>query len=89
MKQAHLFIFGFVQGVGFRHFVRSKAKELGLAGWVRNLPDSSVEVIAQGSKENIEELIKHCKKGPFISEVENVEVEWENAKEEFSSFEIV
>lgn len=89
MKQAHCFISGFVQGVGFRHFVRSKAKELRLTGWVKNLPDGFVETVFQGPKENIEKLIKLCKKGPFLSEVENIDVQWENEEERFTSFEII
>lgn len=77
MKRAHIFISGFVQGVGFRHFVKRKAQEIGLTGWVKNLPDGRVEVVFQGPKEKIEEIIILCRKGPFLSEVEDVEVEWE------------
>ncbi len=88
MTQAHVFIEGFVQNVGFRHFVKSKAVESGLNGFVKNLPDGRVEAIVQGSKENIEKLIKLCKKGPFLSEVENVDVQWENPKKKLGSFEI-
>lgn len=87
--QAHITIFGFVQGVGFRHLIRSKAIELGLTGWVRNNPEGSVETLFQGSKEKIEQIIKLCKKGPFLSEVENVDVQWENEKEKFDSFEVI
>lgn len=99
MKQVRVLISGFVQGVGFRHFMRSKARNLGLTGWVKNLPaspsasqggpDGSVEAVLQGSKENIEKLITFCKKGPFLSEVENVEVKWENSSERLQSFEII
>jgi len=78
MKQAHIFISGFVQGVGFRQFFRHKAKKLGLFGWVKNLPDNRVEAIVQGSKEDIETIILFCKKGPFLSQVDHVEVIWES-----------
>lgn len=88
IKQARVLISGFVQGVGFRHFVRNKALELGLTGWVQNLPDGRVEAILQGSKEKIEEMIRFCRKGPFLAEIEDVEVVWEEAKEKLSSFEI-
>jgi acylphosphatase len=85
---ARVFVFGFVQGVGFRQFVKNKAKSLNLKGYVQNLPDGRVEVVAQGPKEKIEQLIKFCEKGPFFSEVKSVQVEWEDEKE-FSDFEII
>ncbi len=88
MKTCRVFISGFVQGVGFRRFVRSKAEMLGLTGWVRNLPDRRVEVIAQGAKEKIEQLIKECKKGSFLSEVEDLDVQWEEIEEKFDTFDI-
>lgn len=87
--QAHLIITGFVQGVGFRHFVRSKANELKLAGWIRNLPDGSVEAVFQGDKSSIEKLIKECKKGPFLSEVEDIQVGWEGVVDKLEEFMIL
>lgn len=78
-----------MQGVGFRHFIRSKANKLGLTGWARNLPDGSVEAVVQGSKTAIEEIIKHCKKGPFISNIENVEIQWEKPLKKFEDFVIL
>lgn len=89
MKIAHVYISGFVQGVGYRHFVKRKAQEIGLTGWVKNLPDGRVEAVFQGSKENIEEMILLCRKGPFLSEVEDVEVEWEEAEKEYNNFDII
>lgn len=86
MNQAHALIFGFVQGVGYRHFIRSKANELGLTGWVKNLPDGSVEAVFQGDKSSIDKVIEHCKKGPFLSEVEGVEVQWESMVDNFKDF---
>lgn len=98
MKTAHIFVSGFVQGVGFRHFVRQKALEFGLTGWVRNTPASPsahqggpegrVEALFAGEKEKIEKVIEACRKGPFLSEVESVEVRWEEAKEKFEIFDI-
>ncbi len=85
---AHLIISGFVQGVGYRHFVRNNAQKLGLTGWVANVPDGKVETLLQGQKEKIEEMIRLCRKGPFLSEIENVDVEWRETEEEFSDFEI-
>ncbi len=89
MKQCHIFISGFVQNVGFRHFVRSKANEFGLNGYVQNLPDGRVEAIFQGPKSAIEEMIKQCRKGPFLSEVEEVNVKFEDSKEKYATFDIL
>jgi acylphosphatase len=89
MNQVHLFISGFVQGVGFRYFVRRNAKILGLTGWTRNLSDRRVEIVAQGEKEKLEEFIKICSKGPFLSEIKSVSIEHGEAEEKFSGFEIL
>lgn len=89
MKTAHIFISGFVQGIGFRKFIKINADKLRLKGWVRNLPDGRVEAMFQGLKEKIEESISLCKKGPFLAEVESVDVNWEEVKEEFESFEVI
>lgn len=86
---ARVFISGFVQGVGFRQFLKRLALKFGLTGWVRNLKDNRVEAVFQGNKENIEKIISICKKGPFLSEVKNVEVIWEDINQNFEGFEIV
>jgi acylphosphatase len=86
MATAHVFISGFVQGVGYRAFVKKHATELGLTGWVKNLPDGRVEAMFQGKKETIEKMVELCKKGPFMAEVEDVEVLWEDSKQQLSSF---
>lgn len=74
--QAHVFVSGFVQGVGFRQFVKKTAIRLNLKGWVKNLPDGRVEAIFQGDKNSIEKMIEECDKGPFLAEVKNIVVEW-------------
>lgn len=86
--QAHVFISGFVQGVGFRYFVVREAEKLGLTGWVRNTPDNRVETVLQGQKSAIEKMIEKCHEGPMLSSVKEVDVEWENEEEKFSAFEI-
>lgn len=83
----HIFISGFVQGVGFRAFIKHHALKLGLTGWVKNLPDNRVEAVFSGSKESIEKEISLCKKGPFLSEVKDITVEWSDSKENFKTFE--
>ena len=89
MTTAHVFISGFVQGIGFRQWIKDKAINLGLSGWVRNCPDGRVEAMFQGQKEKIEDLISLCRKGPFLAEVERVGVEWEDVTDNFETFEIV
>ena len=89
MKVAHIFISGFVQGIGFRQFIKINANRLGITGWVRNTPDDRVEAVFSGQKEKIEEMIKLCRKGPFLAEIKEVHVEWEDSTENFETFEIV
>ena len=88
MKQAHLFISGSVQGVGFRYFVRLQANALQLCGFVRNLPDGRVEIVVQGSKKNIEALMTKCLTGPEASQVEMVNVTWEKVTAHFDEFDV-
>jgi acylphosphatase len=90
MLTAHVFISGFVQGVGFRRFVRHHALKLGLTGWVKNLSDNRVEAVFQGAKEQLEEMISICEKGAFLSEVKDVVVDWgDKSAGNFNSFEIL
>jgi acylphosphatase len=85
----HLFIGGYVHSVGFRRFVQKHAVEFGLTGWVRNLSDRRVEVVAQGEKEALEKLIEFCKKGPFMADVKGVSITWEEGGEQYRSFQIL
>jgi len=88
MKQAHVFISGNVQGVGYRYFVKSNARKLGLTGWVRNTEDGGVEVLLQGEEYLIEKMIAQCKEGPFLAEVEHIGFEWEETEELLEDFKI-
>jgi acylphosphatase len=69
----HIRVSGMVQGVGFRWFVRERARRLGLAGWVRNLPDGSVEVAAEGDVAQLELLRTEVQRGPRGASVERLE----------------
>jgi acylphosphatase len=86
--RAHVFVSGRVQGVFFRDHTRRWAASLGLKGWVRNVYDGRVEIIAEGEKGKVESLIDRLREGPPISRVENVEVAWEEYTGEFSDFRV-
>lgn len=87
--RVHVFISGRVQGVFFRKWVKEKTDALGVVGWIKNLADGRVEVIAEGEREKVNRLIKLIKKGPRLAEVRHVDVSWEEATGEFEEFEIV
>lgn len=88
MKTAHLFISGSVQGVGYRYFVKSNARALGLHGWVRNVEDGGVEVVLQGDRNKIEEMVALCREGPFLADVKHIGFEWEEGTSLSDGFEI-
>lgn len=89
MKRIHLNISGFVQGVGYRAWVKRQARSLPLTGWIRNRQDGAVEVIAEGSTEKLNEFIALCRQGPPVSDVTDVTVQWSAATREFELFEVV
>ncbi len=84
--QVHLYISGFVQGVGFRQFVKYHAQKLGVTGWIRNLSDERVEAVLQGDKEKLNTLVNICRKGPPIAEVHELSLLEEEVKEKFHEF---
>lgn len=88
MKRVHIFISGDVIGVGFRAWTLRNAQKLELNGFVRNMDYKTVEVVLEGEKEKVTEMVAICKKGPDIAWVENVKIVWEEATEEFTGFEI-
>lgn len=81
----HCFVSGRVQGVWFRASTQEKANALGLTGWVRNLPDGRVEVMASGDRENLRVLYAWLQKGPVLAKVSEVTYE-ELAWKEFERF---
>lgn len=80
---------GKVQGVTYRNFAAKHAKHLALVGYVRNMPDFTVEVLAQGFPDNLEKFIEYLRKGPFGSHITDVETEWREPSGSYASFEIV
>jgi acylphosphatase len=85
-KRVHLWISGYVQGVGYRANARQYAATLGLAGWVRNLADGRVEIVAEGEEGPLQALVAWCRRGPTHAEVETVDVRWEPYEGEFTRF---
>ncbi|HLZ23048.1 MAG TPA: acylphosphatase [Ktedonobacterales bacterium] len=81
-------VHGYVQGVGFRYFVRREASALGLRGFVRNLDDDGVEVVAEGNRTRLEQLVPIVERGPSAAEVERVEVIWSAGTGAFSAFQV-
>ncbi len=86
--RVHLTIDGRVQGVFFRTSTLDQAIRLGLKGWVRNCPDGSVEVVAEGERKKIDNLVDWCHHGPPGAYVRNVRLQWEDFQNEFSDFRI-
>jgi acylphosphatase len=88
MAQArlHAVIRGRVQGVAFRYATEDRANRLGAVGWVRNRRDGSVELLAEGEREKLEELAAWCRRGPSLARVDEVEIDWQEAEGEFSKF---
>jgi acylphosphatase len=74
--RAHVLISGRVQGVGYRYATVETANQLGLSGWVRNLPDNRVEAVFEGKREIVEEIVRWCHEGPPAAMVKNVAVEY-------------
>lgn len=86
--RVHIFVSGKVQGVFFREKTRRLAEALGLTGWARNLPDGRVEIIAEGEKEKIEEILEFARRGSKMAKVDGIEVEWQEFRGEFKNFDI-
>lgn len=86
--RAHAVIHGLVQGVWFRASTREEANRIGVNGWVRNLPDGSVEALFEGEKKKVEEIVGWCHRGPSGAQVSRVEISWEPYQGEFRHFDI-
>lgn len=80
--RARVVVNGRVQGVFFRAETRDRASSLGLAGWVRNNRDGTVEAAFEGDRERVESMVEWCRRGPALAEVERVDVEWEEPRHE-------
>ncbi len=86
-KQAHVYYSGRVQGVGFRFTAESIAIELGITGWVKNLGDGGVEIVAEAEEEVLEKFLERIKEY-FSRYLHNVDIEWSEATSKFKEFTI-
>ncbi len=86
--RAHIFVSGKVQGVFFREKTKKKAEKLEVTGWVKNLLDGRVEVVFEGDKDKVEEMVNWARKGPIWAKIEALDVVWEDYRAEFEEFEI-
>jgi len=86
--RAHVIVHGLVQGVWFRASTKDEADRVGVTGWVRNLPDGSVEAVFEGQKKNVEAIVGWCHRGPSGAKVSKVDIAWEPLTHEFGHFDI-
>jgi len=82
----HAIIKGRVQGVFFRTFVKNLAESIGATGWIKNNPDGTVELVAEGEKTALQELLNKCKQGPALARVDVIESKWKKPTGEFKKF---
>ncbi|HEX2964329.1 MAG TPA: acylphosphatase [Syntrophorhabdaceae bacterium] len=87
-KRIHLVAKGIVQGVYYRYNTMRMAGEYHVTGWVRNRSDGSVEILCEGTEENLNRMILWCEKGPAGARVNEIEKQWEEYTGEFKTFEI-
>ncbi|MEW5796796.1 MAG: acylphosphatase [Candidatus Zixiibacteriota bacterium] len=87
-RKVEMMISGVVQGVGFRYFVYRAARELGIVGWARNLPDGRVQVVAEGEPAHLEAFIDELRQGPRLAQVQDIRLRWVQADNRFSTFNI-
>jgi acylphosphatase len=84
----HATIHGRVQGVSFRYYTAHRARELDLTGYVRNKPDGTVEVVAEGRRARLEELLSFLRVGPRAAFVTDVDLSWPDPTGRFGRFEV-
>ena len=88
MKEIECVVSGRVQGVTYRSFAHKKASALWLSGYVENLPDHRVRLVAQGQEDKLEALIELLWKGPFGAHIQDVSVAWRESIETYHGFSI-
>lgn len=87
-KRLRAIVHGRVQGVSFRYYTCERAENLGLAGYVRNLWDRTVEVVAEGPERDLQDLLSWLHQGPGMARVTRVDTQWQPATDQFQTFEV-
>lgn len=87
-KRVHVFYAGRVQGVGFRMTVEETAQALGVVGWVKNLRDGRVELIAEAEELQLNRFLEALRTGPMKNFIQRIDVTWGHASDTFDEFEI-
>jgi acylphosphatase len=77
-----------VQGIGFRYTAQNIAENLGIYGWVKNLEDGRVEIVAESEEKNLKEFLDKISKGPLSRYIKDADISWEKSAGEFDSFEV-
>lgn len=88
MGRLRMIVRGRVQGVLFRRAIANQASELGLTGWVKNLSDGGVEIVAEGPRRELEILAAWANEGPRMARIESVEEQWAEFQGGFDGFRI-
>jgi acylphosphatase len=81
-------IYGLVQGVGLRYFIKSKAEEMRISGYVYNQSDGTVEIEAEGEEEKLKKLLELVQQGTWWSEIDKIDVKWLDDSKRFKGFDI-
>jgi acylphosphatase len=84
--QLHAIVHGRVQGVSFRYYTTLRAVDSGIVGWVQNLPDGTIEVTAEGTRQQLDSFADFLRQGPSGARVSSVDMDWRLATEDFSDF---
>lgn len=87
-KRLEAIVHGYVQGVGFRYWVREQARRLNLRGYVRNLADRTVEVVAEGKEQDVASLLSLLQEGPPSAAVKTVDTSWRPSSGILRGFEV-
>jgi acylphosphatase len=89
MIEMYAVVAGKVQGVRYRTYVQESATELGLVGYVRNLTDGTVEVVAQGLPDTLKEFVEYLNEGSLLAKVESVSIDWRTARTTYDEFSLL
>ncbi|MCP4197533.1 MAG: acylphosphatase [Proteobacteria bacterium] len=88
IKSFYATVHGLVQGVAFRHYTRVTANRLNLSGWVRNLPNGAVEILAEGPEGQLKDLVTWIHRGPDFAQVDRVHIDWRKPVGQRGPFEV-